>query len=63
MAFIFCLIICVFTISFGSKQLTAHDRHNGLVAAIAFESLVKLFAMLCIGAVVIFQVFIFLHSP
>lgn len=57
MAFIFCLIICVFTISFGSKQLTAHDRHNGLVAAIAFESLVKLFAMLCIGAVVIFQVF------
>lgn len=57
MALVFCLIICLFTISFGSRQLTAHDRHNGLVAAIAFESLVKLLAMLGIGAAVMFGVF------
>ncbi len=57
MALVFCLIISIFTISFGSKQLTAHDRHNGLIAAIAFESIVKLVAMLSVGSVVIFQVF------
>lgn len=57
LAFIYCVVICLFTISFGSKQLTAHQRHNGLVATIAFESLVKLLAMLTIGLVAIYQVF------
>ncbi|WP_101759151.1 sensor histidine kinase [Oceanicoccus sp. KOV_DT_Chl] len=57
LAFIFCLVICLFTISFGSKHLTAHERHNGLVAAIAFESVVKLIAILSVGGVVIFHVF------
>jgi Na+/proline symporter/signal transduction histidine kinase len=57
LAFIFCVAICLFTISFGSKHLTAHERHNGLVAAIAFESMVKLLAMLIIGAAAIYQVF------
>lgn len=57
LAFIFCLAICLFTISFGSKHLTAHERHNGLVAAIAFESVVKLLAMLTVGLVAVYQVF------
>lgn len=57
LAFIFCVAMGLFTISFGSKHLTAHDRHNGLVAAIAFESLVKLFAMLVVGAVAVYYVF------
>lgn len=57
LAFIFCIAICLFTISFGSKHVTAHERHNGLVAAIAFESLVKLIAMLVIGGTAIYQVF------
>ena len=57
LAFIFCIAICLFTISFGSKHLTAHERHNGLVAAIAFESVVKLLAMLLVGTVAVYQVF------
>jgi Na+/proline symporter/signal transduction histidine kinase len=57
LAFIFCLVICLFTISFGSKHLTAHERHNGLVAVIAFESVVKLLAMLAVGFVAVYQVF------
>ena len=57
LALIFCLVIIVFTISFGSKHLTAHERHNGLVAAIAFESMVKLIAILAVGYAAIYHVF------
>ncbi|MGK0498640.1 MAG: Na+/proline symporter/signal transduction histidine kinase [Oceanicoccus sp.] len=57
LAFIFCVVICVFTISFGSKHLTAHERHNGLVAAIAFESVFKLLAIMAVGLVAVYQVF------
>lgn len=57
MELIFCFVISLFTISFGSRHLTAHDRHNGLVVAIAFETLVKLLALLVIGGVAVWQVF------
>ncbi len=57
LAFLFCIALCVFTISFGSRHLTVHERHNGLVMAIAFESLVKLFVLLVVGAVAVFHVF------
>ena len=57
LAFVFCLAICLFTIAFGSKHLTAHERHNGLVAAIAFESVIKLIAMLVVGLAAVYQVF------
>jgi PAS domain S-box-containing protein len=49
LAFLFCLLITIFTISFGSSQLTSRQRHDGLVAAIAFESLVKLCALIIVG--------------
>ena len=57
LAITFCVAICLFTISFGSKHLTAHERHNGLVAAIATESIIKIFTMLVIGLTAIFAVF------
>jgi PAS domain S-box-containing protein len=57
LAIIFCVALCIFTISFGSKHLTAHQRHNGLVAAIAFGSAIKLLAMLIAGGVAIYAVF------
>jgi signal transduction histidine kinase/Na+/proline symporter len=57
LAFIFCVALCVFTISFGSKHLTAHQRHNGLVAAIAFGSVIKLLAILIAGGVAVYAVF------
>ncbi|WP_372861003.1 ATP-binding protein [Spongiibacter sp.] len=56
-ALIFCLIISLFTILFGSRSLSSRDSHRGLVAALAFESLVKLVAFLCLGAAAVYGVF------
>ena len=38
------MILAAFTIAFGKRHLDAAEHHQGLVAAIAFESLVKLVA-------------------
>lgn len=57
LALVFCVIISIFTILFGSKHRSAHQRHEGLVVAIAFESFVNLLVLLALGAVAIFGVF------
>jgi Na+/proline symporter len=38
------LVLALFTIVFGTRNLDATEHHRGMVLAIAFESLVKLFA-------------------
>ena len=43
------LLLAAFTIVFGTRHLDATERHEGMVAAIAFESLVKLVAFLAVG--------------
>ncbi|MEM9256566.1 MAG: ATP-binding protein [Pseudomonadota bacterium] len=48
LALLFCLIITVFSILFGTRHVSSHYRNTGLVNAIAFESLVKLCAMLAL---------------
>jgi diguanylate cyclase (GGDEF)-like protein len=48
-AFYVAMILAAFTIVFGTRHLDASERHEGMVAAIAFESLVKLVAFLCVG--------------
>lgn len=48
-AFIIALLLAAFTILFGTRQLDVSERHEGLVAAIAFESIVKLVAFLALG--------------
>ena len=48
---------CSSTIAFGTRHLDASERHEGMVAAIAFESLVKLIAFLAVGAFVTFGMF------
>ena len=45
------LILAAFTILFGTRHLDATERHEGMVAAIAFESVVKLLAFLAVGHV------------
>ena len=52
------LLLAAFTILFGVRHLDASERHEGMVAAIAFESIVKLVAFLAVG---IFATF-FLHD-
>lgn len=44
------LMLAAFTIVFGTRHLDAAEHHEGMVAAIAFESLVKLVAFLAVGA-------------
>jgi len=51
------LALALFTILFGTRHLYATEHHEGMVAAIAFESLVKLLAFLAVGAFVTFVVF------
>jgi len=51
------IALAAFTILFGTRHLDVTERHEGLVAAIAFESLVKLLAFLAVGAFVTFGVY------
>jgi Na+/proline symporter/nitrogen-specific signal transduction histidine kinase len=51
------LILALFTIAFGTRHLDAAEHHQGMVAAIAFESLVKLLAFLAVGVFVTFGIY------
>ena len=51
------LVLAAFTILFGTRKLDATERHEGMVAAIAFEPVVKLVAFVCIGFFVTFGMF------
>jgi len=56
-AFYVALLLAVFAILFGTRHLDATERHEGLVAAIAFESLVKLVAFLAAGVFVAYGIY------
>jgi Na+/proline symporter/nitrogen-specific signal transduction histidine kinase len=56
-AFWMALLLATFTILFGTRHLDASERHEGLVAAIAFESLVKLLAFMAVGAFVTYGIY------
>jgi len=56
-ALLFCAGIALLTINFGAKRLTAHQQDRGLVTAMAFESAIKLIAMLALGLTAITVVF------
>jgi Na+/proline symporter/nitrogen-specific signal transduction histidine kinase len=51
------LILALFTILFGARHLDATERHEGMVAAIAFESVVKLVAFLIGGLFVTYGIY------
>lgn len=51
------LALAGFTIVFGTRQLDSTERHEGMVAAIAFESIIKLLAFLAVGIFVTYGVF------
>ena len=48
-AFYGALILALFAILFGTRHLSATEHHRGMVSAIAFESIIKLMAMLLVG--------------
>lgn len=49
--------LAAFTILFGTRHLDLSERHEGLVAAIAFESLVKLLAFIAVGVFITYGVY------
>lgn len=53
----FCATLIVFAILFGARHVTPREKHSGLVIAIAFESVVKLVALLAVGAFAVWGVF------
>jgi len=56
-AFYVALMLAVFAILFGTRQIDATEHHHGMMLAIALESLVKLLAFVAIG------VFALWHLP
>ncbi len=48
--------LAVFTIVFGTRNLDVNERHHGVVMAIAVEALVKLFALIAVGAFVVWGI-------
>ncbi len=50
------MLMVVFTIFFGARHLDASERHEGMVAAIAFESLIKLMAFVAVGLFVVYGI-------
>ena len=55
--FYMALALAGFTMVFGARHLDSAERHEGLVAAIAFESVVKLVAFLAVGLFVVYGMF------
>ena len=51
------LVLTLFAILFGTRHIDNTERHEGMVAAVAFESLFKLVAFVAVGIVVTFGVF------
>ncbi|MBB4863945.1 Na+/proline symporter/signal transduction histidine kinase [Pseudomonas nitritireducens] len=56
-ALIVSLILALFTIVFGTRNLDVTEHHRGMVLAIAFESLVKLTAFLAVGIFVTYGLY------
>ena len=56
-ALVIALLLGLFCVLFGARHLDASERHDGLVAAVALQSLVKFFAFLAIGIFVTFGLF------
>ncbi|MBR9885199.1 MAG: histidine kinase, partial [Oceanospirillales bacterium] len=53
----FCTIIALFAILFGARRASLRNSHNGLVVAVAIESVIKLLALLTVGLFAYFGFF------
>jgi len=55
--FVVTLVLIIFSILFGARQVVINKQNQGLVLAIAFSSVIKLFALTAIGIFATFFVF------
>ncbi|MCK5090625.1 MAG: hybrid sensor histidine kinase/response regulator, partial [Hyphomicrobiaceae bacterium] len=56
-AFIVAVVMAVFAILFGTRHIDATEHQEGLMLAIATESVVKILAFLLVGAYITFEMF------
>ncbi len=56
-AFVVTTVLILFSILFGTRQIAANKQNKGLVLAIAFSSVIKLFALTAVGIFATFYIF------
>lgn len=56
-AFYVAMVLAGFTMVFGARHLDSTERHEGMVAAIALESVIKLVAFMAVGVFVVWGLF------
>lgn len=57
LAFPFCLLMILFAILFGTRHASPRDKHEGLVFALAFETIFKVLVVVVLSVLTIFEVF------
>lgn len=57
LAIVFCITMIVFAILFGARHLSTRDKHQGLVVALGFESMIKLLALIMMASYAVYDVF------
>ncbi len=53
----FCILMIVFAAIFGTRHTSTRDQHEGFVVAIAFESIIKMIAIIAVGVYSLFFIF------
>ncbi len=48
--------MALFSVLFGTRNINANEQHHGVVAAIAFEAIIKFVAMIAVGLFVVFGI-------
>lgn len=56
-ALVIAVLLAVFAMLFGTRQVVSSESHHGMVLAIAFESMIKLGAFLAVGLYVCYELF------
>lgn len=51
------VVLAVFIVFFSTRKIDTSERHEGMVSAIAFESIVKLIAFLCGGIFIVYWMY------
>ncbi|MGI9523793.1 MAG: ATP-binding protein [Hyphomicrobiaceae bacterium] len=56
-SFYIAVSLAIFAVLFGTRHIDASEHHEGMVAAVAFESVVKLLAFVAVGLFVTFGIY------
>lgn len=57
LAFGYCVVMVVFAVLFGARHVSPREKHEGLVFALAVESMLKLIAILILGGFILWGIF------